>query len=289
MSRVTIALVATIGVLAGALGYSVLQKPAPTGPDATQVQAMITEALVDYDTKRNTETPFLPSAPKLDAAQLEPMIESYLLKDPKILQRVAAALETTLRDEDRERSLTAISSMTDTIFNSPDDVVVGNPDGDVTLVEFFDYNCGYCRNAVPDMAQLIAEDPNLRVVFKEFPILSAESVDAARVAILVGKEGVDYWSFHEALYSSRSKVDKTFALAAAKELGLNPITLELDMGSAAVSQTIQKNHDLAKALGISGTPSYVIGTEIIPGAIGMEGLKERIANMRKCGESECNS
>jgi protein-disulfide isomerase len=165
--------------------------------------------------------------------------------------------------------------------------VLGNPEGDVTLVEFFDYNCGYCRAAMPDMAQLLAEDPNLRVVLKEFPILSNESIDAARVSALVNDADVDYWAFHEALFTSRGQVDKKVALDAAAALGLSPVSLELDMGTEAVSQLIQTSYEIAKELNITGTPTYILGNEIIPGAIGIDDLRDRIANMRACGETQC--
>ncbi|UXN72706.1 thioredoxin domain-containing protein [Devosia sp. A8/3-2] len=200
MSRVTLALVAPVGILAGALGYSVLNKPAPQTTDTVAVRAIVDEALAAHDA---TEKPRAVAA--IDPAQLNPLIEQYLLSDPKILQRMSVALDTTLRAEQREQSTSAIASMRDKIYNDPDQVVLGNPKGDVTLVEFFDYNCGYCRSALPDLATLLAEDPNLRVVLKEFPILSNESIDAARVAVLVGKADVDYWSFHEALFSARGR------------------------------------------------------------------------------------
>src|SRR5690606_30539246 len=131
----------------------------------------------------------------------------------------------------------------------------------------FDYNCSYCRGALPDLATLIAEDPNLRVVLKEFPILSQESVDAARVGVLVAEQNVDYWTFHQKLFTSRGQVTGQVALAAAKDLGLNPVALQLDMQSQKVSDVIQKSYDLAKALNVSGTPTYIIGDTLIPGAV----------------------
>ncbi|QDZ10168.1 hypothetical protein FPZ08_05060 [Devosia ginsengisoli] len=197
MSRVTLALVALVGILAGALGYAVVNRPAPQ-TDTMVVQALIDEAISSYDAKRIAEASLAPQdVAGIDPETLNPMIESFLMGDPKILQRMSVALDTTLQAEEREQATTAIASMRDAIFNDPGQVVVGNPEGDVTLVEFFDYNCGYCRAALPDMAALLAEDPNLRIVLKEFPILSNESIDAARVAVLVGNADVDYWTFHE--------------------------------------------------------------------------------------------
>ncbi|KKC31138.1 hypothetical protein WH91_21195 [Devosia psychrophila] len=248
------------------------------------------EALTQYDAKRVTDAPVvIPSqdVAQIDPATLNPMIESFLMSDPKILQRMSVALDTTVRAEERAQAGGAIASMRDKIFNDPGQVVLGNPDGDVTLVEFFDYNCGYCRNALPDLATLLAEDPNLRVVLKEFPILSNESIDAARVAVLVGESEVDYWTFHEALFTSRGQVDKSVALLAAADLGLSSVSLELDMNSEAVANKIQTSYEIAKALNITGTPTYIIGNEVIPGAIGIDELKTRIANMRECGETLC--
>jgi protein-disulfide isomerase len=287
MSRVTLVLVALVGILAGALGYSVVTRPVAQ-TDAVAVQALIDEAITAYDAERQAAQPALPQdVAAIDPETLNPLIESYLLSDPKILQRMSVALDTTLQAEERAQATGAIASMKEAIFNDPGQVVLGNPDGDVTLVEFFDYNCGYCRAALPDMAALLAEDPNLRVVLKESPILSNESIDAARVAVLVGDADVDYWTFHEALFTSRGQVDKQVALAAAADLGLSPVSLELDMGTEAVSQKIQTSYEIARALNITGTPTYIIGNEIIPGAIGIDELRERIANMRKCGESQC--
>lgn len=289
MSRVTLVLVALVGILAGAFGYSTLNKPAPQ-TDTVAVQALIDEAITAYDAKRLTEASALPQdVAAIDPAELNPLIESYLLSDPKILQRMSVALDTTLQAEQLEQSTSAIASMQEAIFNDPGQVVLGNPAGDVTLVEFFDYNCGYCRAALPDMATLLAEDPNLRVILKEFPILSNESIDAARVAVLVGDADVDYWTFHEALFTSRSQVDKQVALAAAADLGLSPVSLEMDMGTEAVSETIQTSYEIARALNITGTPTYIIGNEIIPGAIGIDELRTRIANMRACGQTQCES
>ena len=286
MSRVTLALVALAGILAGALGYSLVNRPPQT--DTVEIQALIDEAIAAYDTKRVAEASAAPQdVATIDPTVLNPMIESFLMSDPKILQRMSVALDTTLQAEERSQATTAIASMREAIFNDPGQVVLGNPDGDVTLVEFFDYNCGYCRSALPDMAALLAEDPNLRVVLKEFPILSNESIDAARVAVLVGEADVDYWTFHETLFTSRGQVDKQVALAAAADLGLSPVSLELDMGTEAVSQTIQTSYEIARALNITGTPTYIIGNEIIPGAIGLDELRTRIANMRECGETQC--
>ncbi len=284
MSRLTLVLVALVGILAGALGYSLVTRTQPLEPNA--VQALIDKALADYDGQRLATTAATP--PTIQADQINPLIESYLLSDPKILQRMSLALETTIRQEEQAKSRSAIATMQNAIFNDPGQVVLGNPEGDVTLVEFFDYNCGYCRSALPDLAALLAEDPDLKVVLKEFPILSNESIDAARVAVLVGRSDADYWAFHEALFTARGQVNKDVALDAAAALGLSKVALEMDMGTDTVARAIQTSYEIAKALNITGTPTYIIGNEIIPGAIGLDELRTRIANMRACGDTLCD-
>lgn len=287
MKNLSIALAAIAGILAGALGYSLITPPEPQ-TDAVAVRAIVEQVLDEQAAMAAATAPAEPEVASIDPAVLNPMIEQFLLNDPKVLQRVSTALEETLRAEETARSETALAEFRDKIFNAPDQIVLGNPEGDVTLVEFFDYNCGYCRAALPDLAALLEEDPNLKVILKEFPILSNESIDAARVAILVGQSDASYWNFHSALFSSRGKVDKAAALAAAQDLGLSPVELELKMGDASVAQTIQASYEIAQALGISGTPTYIIGNEIIPGAIGADELRARIADMRACGKSQCS-
>jgi protein-disulfide isomerase len=287
MNRLSIVLAAIAGLLAGALIFSIVGRSEPE-TDVVAVRSIVEEVL-SVQASLAKSAPVEQVAPAtIDAATLNPMIEAYLLSDPKLLQRMSEALEATLQAEEETRSAAALGEFHDRIFNDPDQIVLGNPEGDVTLVEFFDYNCGYCRSALPDLVTLLAEDPNLRVVLKEFPILSNESIDAARVGILVNQSDANYWEFHQTLFTSRGKIDKTVALAAAQDLGLSPVELELQMGDASVTQSIQASYEIAQALGISGTPAYIIGNEIIPGAIGVEELRARIADMRACGKSQCS-
>lgn len=217
------------------------------------------------------------------------IVREYIIQNPDVLYEAQKEWNRRQEAETEKKRVVALKDYLAKIDRSGLHATIGNPNGDVTLVEFFDYNCGYCRSALPDLATLLAEDPDLRVILKEFPILSNESIDAARVAVLVGEADADYWSFHEALFTSRGKVDKQVALAAAADLGLSPVSLELDMGKDSVSKTIQTSYEIAKALNITGTPTYIIGNEVIPGAIGIEELRQRIANMRACGQSLCDS
>jgi protein-disulfide isomerase len=175
------------------------------------------------------------------------------------------------------------------IFNSPRGVLLGNKDGDVTFVEFFDYNCGYCKRAMADMLDLLKSDPKLKVVLKEFPVLSQGSVEAAQVAVAVRMQdptGKKYLDFHQKLLGGRGQADKARALAAAKDAGLDVNRIEKDLANPEVRATIEENFKLAEAMGMNGTPSYVIGKQVVVGAVGLEALKEKIG-VARCGKATC--
>lgn len=299
MSRVTVALAATVLLLGAGLAYA-LVRPTGSGLDEKAVRAIVDEALAspaqttDASAIRTIVADILAerqvpphSDTTLDPATLNPMIESYLLENPSILQRVSDALQDEVRTAEAARAKEALAAMQAEIYEDPGNVVLGNPDGDVTLVEMFDYNCGYCRKSVPDLATLLAEDPNLKVILKEFPILSQESEQAARVGVLVAQADVDYWAFYEQLFTGRGQVTMDAALSAAQTLGLNPVDLRRQAETPAVTEVLVRNHQLAQALNVSGTPTFIIGDEIIPGAIGLDELRQRIANMRACGKTVC--
>ena len=170
------------------------------------------------------------------------------------------------------------------LFSSPHQVTLGNPSGDVTLVEFFDYNCGFCKRALPDMLTLLKDDPKLKIVLKEFPILGPGSADAARVAVAVrmqDPDGTKYLAFHQELLGGPGPASKEKALAAAKDQGLDMARLEQDIASDEVKATLGEDMTLAKAIGIRGTPSYVIGKKLVVGAIGVAALEGDIAAARK--------
>lgn len=192
-------------------------------------------------------------------------------------------------DDDKKHEA-SVAENADAIFNSPHGVVLGNKNGDVTFVEFFDYNCGYCKRAMGDMLDLLKNDPKLKVVLKEFPVLSPGSVEAAQVAVAVHMQdpgGKKYLDFHQRLLGGRGPADRAHALAAAKDAGLDMARIEKDMQSPEVKATIEENMKLAEFMGLNGTPSYVIGKQIVVGAIGLDGLKEKIAQAR-CGKDTCS-
>jgi protein-disulfide isomerase len=221
--------------------------------------------------------------------EIEEIVRGYLLRNPDVLQDVIAELEKRQSAADAEKAKAAVKSNADLLFSSPRSVVVGNPKGDITLIEFFDYNCGFCKRALADLLELMREDPKLRVVLKEFPVLGEGSVDAARVGVAVymqDKSGKKYLDFHQKLLGSRGPIDKARALAVAKEVGLDVARIERDMASDEVRAALAENMQLAEALGLNGTPSYVVGDDVVIGAVGRDALKQKVSSSR-CGQVAC--
>src|SRR5437868_14536553 len=236
--------------------------------------------------------PSLASAQSFSGQQrgeIENIVREYLLAHPEVLEEVSAELSKRQTAAEALKHETAVTTNAQAIFSSPRGVTIGNRDGDVSFVEFFDYNCGYCKRAMADMLDLMKADPKLKVVLKEFPVLSQGSVEAAQVAVAVRMQdptGKKYLDFHQKLLGGRGAADKARALAAAKEAGLDMAKLDKDLGSAEVKTTLEENLKLADSLGMNGTPSYVIGKQIVVGAVGLEGLKEKISTAR-CGKATC--
>ncbi len=215
---------------------------------------------------------------------IEKIIKEYLLKNPEVLQEVMAELEKKQALAETEKARSAIKSHSEALFNSPRQVTLGNPQGDVTFVEFFDYNCGYCKRALNDMVELMAKDPKLKVVLKEVPVLGQGSVEAAQVGVAVrmqDKSGKKYLEFHQKMLTGRGQADKARAMAVAKEIGLDMARLEKDLKSDEIDKTLQESLKLAEALGLNGTPSYVINNDVVIGAVGLSTLGQKIAAARK--------
>ena len=216
--------------------------------------------------------------------EIETIIKDYLMQHPEVMQDVIAELEKHQQAAEEQKHRTAVAENDATIFNSPHQVVLGNPQGNVTIVEFFDYNCGFCKRAMPDMLTLLKTDPNLKFVLKEFPVLGEGSVEAAHVAVAARMQdvtGKKYIEFHQKLLGGRGPADKARALAVAKEVGFDMARLEKDMSSDEVKKTIDENLKIADLIGVNGTPSYVVGEQVVVGAVGLDALKEKIAAERK--------
>jgi len=222
-------------------------------------------------------------------SDIEAIVKNYLVSHPEVLEEAMNELTKRQTAAEEQKHQESIAKNSDTIFNSPRGVVLGNKDGDVTFVEFFDYNCGYCKRAMADMLDLLKNDHKLKVVLKEFPVLSEGSVEAAKVAVAVRMQdptGQKYLDFHQKLLGGRGPADKARAMAAAKDAGLDTAKLEKDMQSPEVKATIAENFKLAEDMGMNGTPSYVIGKQVVVGAVGLDGLKEKIS-VARCGKETC--
>jgi len=215
------------------------------------------------------------------------IVKNYFIEHPEAVgqilaeimkRRRAAAPGAAAPGPDRSA---AIARDAAELFSSPHQVTLGDPQGDVTLVEFFDYNCGFCKRALADTLALIRDEPHLKIVLKEFPILGPGSTEAARVAIAARmQDPAKYLAFHRELLGSPGPASEQKALDAAKDQGFDMTRLERDMASDEVAATLAEDMKLAAALGFSGTPSYVIGKEVVMGAVGAAALEERIRRVR---------
>jgi protein-disulfide isomerase len=216
--------------------------------------------------------------------EIERIIKEYLIAHPEVLQDAISELEKRQADAEAIKHREGVKQYSQALFHSPRQVTIGNRQGDVTLVEFFDYNCGYCKRALSDLLDLMKEDPKLRVVLKEFPVLGPGSVEAAQVAVAVRMQdptGKKYLEFHQKLLGGRGPADRAHALAVAKDIGLDMARIEKDMTGDEAKATLEENMHLAEALGLNGTPSYVIGAEVVVGAVGLAALKEKVGIARQ--------
>ncbi len=221
-------------------------------------------------------------------ADIEKIIRGYLLNNPELLFEVQTALESKMQAQAADRAKKAISENASDLFKRTDAPIAGKADGDITVVEFFDYNCGFCKRGLDDIAKLIKNDKNVRVVFKELPILSKASEEASRVALAAKLQG-KYWEVHSALLAHRGQANKETALKLAEKEGLDVKKLEADMDSEVVTKEINLVRKLADKMGVNGTPHFLIGDRAIAGAPEdlYEQLMKNIADLRKKGCAVC--
>ncbi len=234
------------------------------------------------------DTPQVMAAAQLDRPAVEKIVREYLLANPELMLEVQAALEAKQKEEQRVANLKIIEDARDEIFNSPHDGVVGNPDGKITIVEFYDYNCGFCKRAQEDMLGLVEENPDLRFVLKEFPILGPDSQKAHVVSQAFLKLMPEkYGEFHNQLLGGQARATEAGAIKLALSLGADEAKLRELMKDPAIGDTFSKTYDLANKLSITGTPSYVVGNEVVFGALGKDVLSEKIAAAKACLETAC--
>jgi protein-disulfide isomerase len=216
-------------------------------------------------------------------------IREYLVNNPDVLREAIEALDKrdkATAEADRQK---IVATEAGPLFSSKYQATIGNPKANATLVEFFDYNCHFCKGALPTLMQLMKDDGKLKVVLKEFPVLGPGSVEAAKVAVAVrmqDKTGKKYLDFHQKLLGGRGQADKARALAVAKEVGMDMARLEKDMGGEEVRVSLEESLKLAETLGLNGTPSYVVGNDVVVGAVGLDALRGKISTAR-CGKESC--
>ncbi len=219
-------------------------------------------------------------AVELPVDQVEKIVRDYLMREPEIIYQALEELQRRQAEEQAERQKEMLLSRRDDLENDPATPIAGNPDGDVALVEFFDYRCGYCRRVLSSMQALMDEDDNLKIVFKELPVLGEDSVRAARAALASRAQDESlYLDFHLALMTAQD-LSVAGIRGLADDVGLDPDLLEQDMNSDEVSAAIDANYELASALGIEGTPAFVVGDTLVPGAVDKSRLAALIEEAR---------
>jgi protein-disulfide isomerase len=213
--------------------------------------------------------------------RIERVIRNYLLNHPDVVVEVLQVMRRREQISKADRSRADIAAYRESLLNDPTSPVAGNPDGDVTIVEFFDYNCPYCKRVFPHVKAVLAEDQGVRVVYKEFPILGPGSLVAARAALAsLKQDGDKYLAFHNAMMASRRRLTETRIMDIARAIGFDTERLKADMAAPEIEQIIRRNRGLAQALGITGTPTFVVGDQLVPGAISLDALRQLIARAR---------
>ena len=220
-----------------------------------------------------------PSDPDFQQA-VEQVVEQYLRTHPEVIEQSLRILQAQRQDEERERTRQMIATKQAELLNDPDSPVSGNLEGNVTVVEFFDYRCGYCKQVAGTVTQLQEDDHNVRVVYKDYPILGEASELASRAALASKIQG-KHLTFHEALLASKQELTQDSILTIATEVGLDTTQLSQDMQAPIIQDIIDRNRKLARELGINGTPGFVIGTTLAPGAVGLTDLKKLIRQVRQ--------
>jgi len=211
---------------------------------------------------------------------IEGIIKNYLTKNPEVMMEALQAAEDKIKSEAHDKAAAALAKDRDQVFDDPTTPVGGNPKGDVSLVEFFDYRCPYCKQVEPALEALLSQDHQLRFVYKEFPVLGPESVTAARAALAARQQG-KYAAFHRAMMAVKGEFDEAAVFKVASSVGLDVDRLKRDMDAPEIDRTLKDNLTLAAALDIRGTPGFVIGNEIVPGAVSLDTLKKLIGKARK--------
>lgn len=212
--------------------------------------------------------------------EIETIVREYLRAHPEIVMEALQEMERRDQEAQQKQRAETIRARLADLTQDPASPVAGNPKGSVTIVEFFDYQCGYCKREAGEMKKLLQADPDVRVVYKDLPILGPASVFAARAALAAQKQG-KHEALHTALLETSERLTDQEVLRLAAQAGLNTAQLEKDMADPSVTAALDRNFQLQRALNIQGTPALIVGTEFIPGAANLDTLKEMVARARK--------
>jgi len=222
------------------------------------------------------------NAGAIQKQKTEKIVREYLINNPEIVIKAINEYQRRKQAEADTKKQQAMSSMSDNLKHNPNDPVIGNPKGDVTIVEFFDYRCGYCKRVFPDVQSLIKKDGNIRYVLKEFPILGAESVYASNVAMAVWLHQPDkYFAFHSAMMLNKGGLGETKVMELAQSAGIDTTALKEQMKDPVIEKTLAATQEQAKALNISGTPGFIFGNTLVPGAIDLGQMVDLVVATRK--------
>jgi protein-disulfide isomerase len=213
------------------------------------------------------------------------LVREYLLANPEVLVEASAELEKRRKIEEEAARSQVLSEQKDQIFRSPHDFVLGDENAKITVVEFFDYNCGWCKRALTEINKFTKKDPNVRIVMKEFPIFGDNSQFAAKAALASKKQG-KYWEFHQALMKER-QVTRENTLDIAKSVGMDVEALKREMENPLYDQVLAENIQIAQALGMQGTPGFIIDSKVNYGYLPANELHEMVADIRKEGCKIC--
>lgn len=214
-----------------------------------------------------------------ETAEIETIIHDYLVEHPEVLVKAFEALETKQATAEFEKTQAAIERNRKAIYDNPMDYVTGNPDGDVTIVEFFDYQCGYCKRSFEPLMDFVKADGNIRLILKEFPILGPVSLTASQAAIAAKKQG-RYIEMHAALYEHKGGLDEDGVYEIAKDVGLDLAKLKKDMADPAIQDHVSRTYRLAEQLGVDGTPAFIAGGTMYPGVVDKERLEKIVKDAR---------
>lgn len=235
----------------------------------------------------SVSAPALASADEFSAAEkaeIGATIREYLIQNPEVIVEAMTELERRRQESERTADQDKIAANHEAIFNDGFSRIGGNPDGDVTVVEFFDYRCGYCKKAHESVNALLGADTNIRFVYKEFPILGPESTLASRAALASRKQGEElYAEYSDAMMEHHGALDEPTIFAIAKASGVDTDQLREDMSAPEIAENIRTTYALARELGINGTPGFIIGNEITRGYVPYDQLKEMVERARKQG------